>query len=93
MKNNQSMDDSPLHQTMAEGLEFKTDRKVIAAAFTAQKSSAHAGSAPFAPHGVYGVGRPTSVFDLRSERATSKKPQKIAFACESRAIFFTADLG
>ena len=47
MKNNQSLDDGPLHQTVAAGYEFKTGRKAIAVEFTEQKLSAHAGSAPF----------------------------------------------
>ena len=47
MKNNQSLDDSPLHQTVADGFEFKTGGKAIAVEFTDQRLSAHAGSAPF----------------------------------------------
>lgn len=47
MKPNQSEDDSPLHQTVAEGFEFKCEGKAIAVAFTEQKLSAHAGSAVF----------------------------------------------
>src|ERR1019366_10432895 len=47
MKKNQSQDDGPLHQTVAEGCEFKTGGKSIAVEFTDQKLSAHAGSAPF----------------------------------------------
>ena len=47
MKKNQSKDDSPLHQTVADGLEFKVDGKAIAVEFTEQKLSAHAGSATF----------------------------------------------
>jgi hypothetical protein len=47
MKKYQSKDDSPLHQTVAEGIEFKTGGKAIAVEFTDQKMSAHAGSATF----------------------------------------------
>src|ERR1700733_11593751 len=47
MKKNQSEDGSPLHQTVAEGFEFKLGEKSIAVEFTDQKLSAHAGSAAF----------------------------------------------
>ena len=47
MKNNQSQDDGPLHQTVAEGFEFKVGPKSIAVEFTEQKLSAHAGGAAF----------------------------------------------
>ena len=47
MKKNQSEDDSPLHQTVAKGFEFKSGGKSIAVEFTGQKLSAHAGSAVF----------------------------------------------
>lgn len=47
MKKNQSKDDSPLHQTVAQGYEFNQGKKSIAVEFTDQKLSAHAGSAPF----------------------------------------------
>jgi hypothetical protein len=47
MKNNQSKDESPLHQTVADGFEFKVGGKSIAVEFTEQKLSAHAGSATF----------------------------------------------
>jgi len=47
MKKNQSMDASPLHQTVTEIVEFKTGGKSIAVEYTDQKLSAHAGSAPF----------------------------------------------
>ena len=47
MKKNQSEDDSPLHQTVAEGFEFKAKGKSIAVEFTEQQLSAHAGSAVF----------------------------------------------
>lgn len=47
MKKNQSKDDSPLHQTVGEGYEFKNGGKAIAVEFTEQKLSGHAGSAPF----------------------------------------------
>jgi hypothetical protein len=47
MKKNQSQDDGPLHQTVAEGFEFKVGPKSIAVEFTEQKLSAHAGSATF----------------------------------------------
>jgi hypothetical protein len=47
MKKNQSEDDGPLHQTVAEGFEFKTGPKSIAVEFTDQRLSAHAGSATF----------------------------------------------
>ena len=47
MKNNQSEDNGPLHQTVAEGFEFKVGSKSIAVEFTEQKLSAHAGSATF----------------------------------------------
>jgi hypothetical protein len=47
MKNNQSEDKGPLHQTVAEGFEFKVGAKSIAVEFTEQQLSAHAGSATF----------------------------------------------
>jgi hypothetical protein len=47
MKNNQSQDNGPLHQTVADGFEFKVGAKSIAVEFTAQQLSAHAGSATF----------------------------------------------
>lgn len=47
MKKNQSQDNGPLHQTVAEGFEFKAGTKSIAVEFTEQKLSAHAGSATF----------------------------------------------
>lgn len=47
MKHNQSEDDGPLHQTVAEVFEFKAGAKSIAVEFTEQKLSAHAGSATF----------------------------------------------
>jgi len=47
MKKNQSEDDSPLHQSVAEAFEFKSAGKSIAVEFTDQKLSAHAGSAVF----------------------------------------------
>jgi hypothetical protein len=47
MKKNQSKDDSPLHQTVAEGFEFECGGKSIAVGFTEQKLSPHAGSAAF----------------------------------------------
>ncbi len=47
MKKNQSEDDSPLHQSVARGFEFKSAGKSIAVEFTDQKLSAHAGSAVF----------------------------------------------
>lgn len=47
MKKAQSQDGGPLHQTVAEGFEFKAGRKAIAVGFTDQKLSAHAGSAAF----------------------------------------------
>src|SRR5437868_3669492 len=47
MKKNQSQDDSPLHQTVAEGFEFRNGGKSIAVEFTDQKLSSHAGSAAF----------------------------------------------
>ena len=47
MKNNQSQDNGPLHQTVAEGLEFKCGGKSIAVGFTEQQLSAQAGSAMF----------------------------------------------
>lgn len=47
MKKNQSQDDGPLHQTVAEGFAFKCGEKSIAVGFTEQKLSAHAGSATF----------------------------------------------
>jgi len=47
MKKNQSQDNRPLHQTVAEGFEFKVGAKSIAVEFTEQKLSAHAGSATF----------------------------------------------
>ncbi|MEY2879193.1 MAG: hypothetical protein RLZZ15_1573, partial [Verrucomicrobiota bacterium] len=47
MKNNQSQDNGPLHQAVADGFEFKVGAKSIAVEFTAQQLSAHAGSATF----------------------------------------------
>lgn len=47
MKKNQSQDDGPLHQTVADGCEIKVGAKSIAVGFTEQKLSAHAGSATF----------------------------------------------
>jgi hypothetical protein len=47
MKPRQSVDNGPLHQTVAEGFEFKYGGKAIAVGFTEQKLSAHAGSATF----------------------------------------------
>lgn len=47
MKPNQSEDEGPLHQTVAEGFEFKCGGKAIAVGFTDQKLSAQAGSATF----------------------------------------------
>jgi hypothetical protein len=47
MKTYQSTDESPRHQTVADGYEFKNGEKAIAVEFTDQKLSAHAGSAPF----------------------------------------------
>ena len=47
MKKNQSEGDSPLHQTVAAGFEFKSGGKSIAVEFTEQQLSAHAGTAPF----------------------------------------------
>jgi hypothetical protein len=47
MKKNQSQDESPLHQTVAEQVEFECGGKSIAVGFTEQKLSAHAGSATF----------------------------------------------
>jgi len=47
MKTYHSVDDGPLHQTVARGYEFKTGGKAIAVEFTDQKLIAHAGSAPF----------------------------------------------
>lgn len=47
MKKTQSQDDGPIHQTVAEGFEFKVGGKAIAVGFTDQKLSAHAGSAGF----------------------------------------------
>src|SRR5918994_2214872 len=47
MKKNQSKDEGPLHQTVAEEFEFETGGKSIAVGFTEQKLSAHAGSATF----------------------------------------------
>lgn len=41
------MDERPLHQTVAEALEFKVEGKAIAVGFTDQQLSAHAGSATF----------------------------------------------
>lgn len=47
MKKNQSQDECPLHQTVAEEFEFECGGKSIAVGFTEQKLSAHAGSATF----------------------------------------------
>jgi len=47
MKKNQSRDDSLPHQPVAGGFEFKSGGKSIAVEYTAQKLSAHAGSAVF----------------------------------------------
>ncbi len=47
MKKNQSRDDSPLHQTVAEKLQFKSGGQSIQIEFTDQQLSAHAGTATF----------------------------------------------
>jgi hypothetical protein len=47
MKKNQSKDDSPLHQTVAEGYEFKVGGKSIAVGYTDQRLTAHGGAAVF----------------------------------------------
>lgn len=47
MKPKQSEDDGLLHQTVAEGMEFKVKGKSIALGYTEQRLSAHAGSATF----------------------------------------------
>lgn len=47
MKKNQSQDNSPLHQTVAPGFEFKVGGRSIAVEFSQQKLSAHAGSSGF----------------------------------------------
>jgi hypothetical protein len=47
MKKNQSEDNGPSHQSVAERFEFKSAGKSIAVEFTDQKLSAHAGSAVF----------------------------------------------
>jgi hypothetical protein len=47
MKKNQSEDNSPHHQSVAETFEFKSAGKSIAVEFTDQKLSAHAGSPVF----------------------------------------------
>jgi len=47
MKKNQSRDDSPLHQTVAEKLQFKNGGQSIQIEFTDQQLSAHAGTATF----------------------------------------------
>src|SRR5947207_147918 len=47
MKTTQSSGIRPVHQTVAQSLEFKTDDKAIAIQFTNQRLSPHAGSATF----------------------------------------------
>jgi hypothetical protein len=47
MKKNQSEDNGPHHQSVADAFEFKGAGKSIAVEFTDQKLSAHAGSAVF----------------------------------------------
>lgn len=47
MKNKQSPDTRPNHQTVAKPLEFKVNGKAIAIAFTDQQLSPHAGCATF----------------------------------------------
>lgn len=47
MKTTQSSGTRPVHQTVASGLEFKSDGKTIAIEFTDQRLSPHAGSATF----------------------------------------------
>jgi hypothetical protein len=47
MKKNQSEDNGPHHQSVADAFEFKSGGKSIAVEFTDQKLSAHAGSAVF----------------------------------------------
>jgi len=47
MKTTQSSSTRPVHQTVAQTLEFKTNGKAIAIEFTDQQLSSHAGSATF----------------------------------------------
>src|SRR2546423_8507314 len=47
MKNNQSSDTRPSHQTVAPKFEIKTGGKAIAIQFTNQRLTAHGGSATF----------------------------------------------
>lgn len=47
MKKNQSKGDSPLHQTVAEEIEFKVEGKAMAVRYTEQQLSGHAGTATF----------------------------------------------
>jgi hypothetical protein len=47
MKTTQSSGTRPVHQTVAETLEFKSNGKAIAIEFTGQRLSPHAGSATF----------------------------------------------
>lgn len=47
MKKSQSVDNGPLHQSVAGELEFRNGKKSISVEFTEQKLSAHAGSAVF----------------------------------------------
>jgi len=47
MKTTQSSSTSSVHQTVAEGFNFKSGGKAIAVEFTEQRLSPHAGSATF----------------------------------------------
>lgn len=47
MKTTQSSGTRPVHQTVAEGFEFKADGRTIGIEFTDQRLSPHAGSATF----------------------------------------------
>jgi hypothetical protein len=47
MKKNQSEDNGPHHQSVADAFGFKSSGKSIAVEFTDQKLSAHAGAAVY----------------------------------------------
>jgi len=99
MKNNQSEEDGPLHQTVAEGFEFNVGAKSIAVEFTDQQLSAHAGSATFWRGCTRRDGRRCWVGSCRSGRRRSNNhltplEKALAFShgllCEARKLAHVA---
>jgi hypothetical protein len=98
MKKNQSEDDSPLHQTVAAGFEFKSGGKSIAVEFTEQQLSAHAGSATFWAW-LHGAGWGARLAEqlpqtLRSNNRLPAVAKALAFThgllCEARKLTHVA---